>query len=235
VRSREEVELVLALAKEGLNHSQIARRAEDRADSLAAGTGRPRPAAAGAGSAALGWVPGAELGERDGLSALPLQQRVGRHPGDLRGGVRPAGGRVAAAQLVESVRRQTGERGPARRVRGTKALRGRPLGARPPVSGPTHVADHQDDYGAFVLDPRTATTSRPSATGRPERRPGHGGGVVSPCAACGTVLPVATWPGAWVGRPSDDGWGRESSSVSRGSPGRRRRQYHRGSRQEEES
>jgi hypothetical protein len=21
------------------------------------------------------------------------------------------------------------------------------------VSGPTHVADHQDDYGAFVLDP----------------------------------------------------------------------------------
>lgn len=38
---------------------------------------------------------------------------------------------------------------------------------------------------------------------------------------------------AWVGRSSDDGWGRESSSVSCGSPGRRRRQNHRGSRQEE--
>jgi hypothetical protein len=37
VRSREEVELVLAFAKEGLNHSQIARRAEDRADSLVRG------------------------------------------------------------------------------------------------------------------------------------------------------------------------------------------------------
>jgi Homeodomain-like domain len=46
-------------------------------------------------AAPLRWVPGAELGERDAVPALPLQQRVGGHPGDLRAGLRPARDRVA--------------------------------------------------------------------------------------------------------------------------------------------
>ena len=62
-------------------------RAEDRADPVAAGTGRPRPAAPGPWAAPLRRMPGAELGERDAVPALPLQQRVGGHPRALRSGL----------------------------------------------------------------------------------------------------------------------------------------------------
>jgi hypothetical protein len=93
MRSPEEVALVIGLVGAGLNDCEIARRigglllqalavpvpaawtwerasAEDR-----------RPAPPRPGAVAFGRVPGAELGERDGVSALPLQQRVGGHPG----------------------------------------------------------------------------------------------------------------------------------------------------------
>jgi hypothetical protein len=43
---------------------------------------RPHP-----GAAALGRVQGAELGERDPVFPVPLLQRVGGHPGDLRAGL----------------------------------------------------------------------------------------------------------------------------------------------------
>jgi hypothetical protein len=66
-------------------------RTPDRAGRLAAGPGRPGPAAADQGVAPLGRVPGAELGEWHSLSPVPLQQRVRGHPGDLRAGLRPAG------------------------------------------------------------------------------------------------------------------------------------------------
>jgi len=80
------------------------------------------------GAAAFRRVSGAELGERDALPAVPLQQRVGRHPGDLRAGVRSIRDRVAAEQPIQPVGGQAGECGAAGRVRGAQTVR--PGGAR---------------------------------------------------------------------------------------------------------
>ena len=81
----------------------------------------PRPLIRGLlhsdGCRVLNWVNGTPY------PALPLQQRVGRHPGDLRAGVRPAGDRVAAEQPVQPVGGQAGECRPAGRVRGAQTVR----------------------------------------------------------------------------------------------------------------
>lgn len=90
---------------------------------LAAGPRRPGPSSPAPRPAPLRRVPGAELGERDALPALPLQQCVGGHPRDLRAGVRSTGDRVAAEQPLEPVGGQAGECRPAGRVRGAEAMR----------------------------------------------------------------------------------------------------------------
>ena len=81
----------------------------------------PRPLIRGLlhsdGCRVLNWVNGTPY------PALPLQQRVGGHPGDLRAGLRPAGDRVAAEQPVQPVGGQAGECRPAGRVRGAQTVR----------------------------------------------------------------------------------------------------------------
>jgi hypothetical protein len=91
MRTRQEVDRVMALRAEGLNACEIGHRTgiprgtvrDWLAGRVAAGADRPRPAPAAGGAAPLRRLRRRQLGERRPISEVSLQQSLPRYPGDL--------------------------------------------------------------------------------------------------------------------------------------------------------
>jgi hypothetical protein len=158
----------------------------------------------------------------------------------------PAARRVAKCGRERKPRSSWSSSEPAGTRTGAPVRFPRGRTASPSGAGSTGLVPQTDPRGPFPTvipqvrhSARTPSEVVPSRSQQPAgravtREGGRTRQVVSLRSGCGTVLPVAARPEPGWDVPRTNGPGRESSSVSSGSPGRRRRQNHRGARQEEE-